>query len=104
VKAVEAAVSPVVIPNERIPTLGKAIGQLRSRPNQFRIALVLANPETGVSSVTQMLDLIWMGHHDRHGRADSSAPIAVSQREAEAAVHLAVTLVQWFKGEVVAKA
>lgn len=103
VKAVEAAVIPVVIPNERTPTLGKAIGQLRDQPGQFRVAVGPPNPETGVSSVTQMLDLIWTGHYDRHGRADPSEPMAVSQREAEAAVHLAVTLVQWFKSGVVTR-
>lgn len=35
VKALEAAVCPLVIPNERTPTLGKAIGQLRAQPSQF---------------------------------------------------------------------
>jgi len=103
VKAVEASVNPVVIPNDKIPTLGKAIGHLRDRPGQFRVSLGAPNPEARVASVTGMLDLIWTGHHDRHGHADPAEPIAVTQREAEAAVHLAVTLVQWFRSGVVTR-
>jgi hypothetical protein len=103
VKAVEAAVIPLVIPNERTPTLGKAIGQLRAQPGEFRVVLGLPNPDAGVIAVTQVLDLIWTGQYDRHGRADDPAPMAVSQREAEAAVHLAITLVQWFQNGVVTR-
>jgi hypothetical protein len=104
VKAVEAAVIPVVIPNDKIPTLGKAIGQLRDQPGQFHVAVGPSMPASRVSLVAQMLDLIWVGQHDRHGHADPLEPMAVSQREAEAALYLAVTLVQWFKSGVVTRA
>ena len=59
VKALEAAVCPLVIPNEKTPTLGKAIGHLRAQPSQFQVTLGMPNPEFGVSAVVQMLDLIW---------------------------------------------
>jgi hypothetical protein len=97
-------VIPVVIPNDKIPTLGKAIGQLRDQPGQFHVAVGPSMPASRVSLVAQMLDLIWVGQHDRHGHADPLEPMAVSQREAEAALYLAVTLVQWFKSGVVTRA
>jgi hypothetical protein len=54
-----------------------------------------------VETVADMLDLVWKGQSDRHGSPDLTAPISVSQEQAEAAMHLAVTVVQWFTTGVV---
>ena len=49
------------------------------------------------------MELLWKGQIDRHGTDDASTPLSVSQAEAEAAVHLAVTLVQWFTSGAVSR-
>jgi hypothetical protein len=43
-----------------------------------------------------MMDLLWYGQIDRHGTDDETVPVNVTQKQAEAAVHAAVTLVEWF--------
>ncbi|MET8542668.1 hypothetical protein ABZW03_18725 [Kitasatospora sp. NPDC004799] len=40
-----------------------------------------------------MVTLLWEGHRDRHPGGLTSAPVTL--KAAQAAVHLAVTLVQW---------
>lgn len=47
-----------------------------------------------VEVVRLMADLLWRGQIDRHGRNPLLG--AVTQEEAEAAVHLATVVVQWF--------
>ena len=51
--------------------------------------------------LADMLDLVWKGQRDRHGDPDPHAPLSVTQEQAEAAVQLAVTVVQWFTAGVV---
>ena len=41
-----------------------------------------------------MAELLWQGMY-RHG--DESKPLTHSHEQAEAAIHLAATLVQWFR-------
>lgn len=53
-------------------------------------------PDLPVTTLVSMIDLLWGSQHDRHVPADQEAPLHVTQEEAEAAIHLAVTLVQWF--------
>jgi hypothetical protein len=48
-----------------------------------------------------MMELLWRGQHDRHGTGADDSPTDVSQEEAEAAVQIAVLLVQWFRTGVV---
>lgn len=50
-----------------------------------------------------MMRLQWKGQYDRHGSDDEETPLHVGQDEAEAAVHLAITLVQWFRSGAVAR-
>jgi hypothetical protein len=54
-----------------------------------------------VDVVTDMMGQLWTAQLDRHGTNDETAPLAVSQAQAEAAVHLAVTLVHWFQSGAV---
>jgi hypothetical protein len=94
VKAVEAAAIPVICPNDANATLGRINGDLRSRPGDWTVALTPRNGK-GVARLLGMLELLW-GAQLRHGTPDDSVPVSAAPREAEAAVHLAVTLVHWF--------
>ncbi|MET8350897.1 hypothetical protein [Micromonospora sp. NPDC005206] len=53
--------------------------------------------------VIGMLRMLWHGQHDRHG-GQPSAPGNVSIDEAQVAVSVAVTLVQWFDTELIGRA
>jgi hypothetical protein len=93
VKAVEAAAKPVVTPNDDKATLGKMVPALRDRPDK-RDAVLAAEPAFDkVAVVSVMAEFLWQGHTDRHGTPDR---VPVTQEQAEAAVHLAALLVQWF--------
>lgn len=100
VKAVEAAVVPVVIPSDQIPTLGKAIASLRDGAANWMLVITTKDGSPApVEPVAQMLSLVWEGQSDRHAGGPQTAP--VTQASAEAAVHLAAMLVQWFVAGVV---
>jgi hypothetical protein len=99
VRAVEAAAKPVVTPKNPTATLGTIIPALRDGIAGHKWAFVLTYKDggDGTTAVVEMMRLLWQGQHDRHGTDDDDMPINVSQSEAEAAVHLATTLVQWFQ-------
>jgi hypothetical protein len=89
--AVEAAAKPVVAPNDGDATLGKMIGVVRDAPQKF--VFVLGDADV----IVLVMKAMWSTHR-RHGTDDRSAPMGMSQDEADAAVHLALTLVRWFAG------
>lgn len=91
VRAVEAAAKPVVLPNDPVATLGKMIRALRDKPSKWQSDLGT------VEQVASMMDDLWTAQLDRHGTDDESVRLSVTPEEAEAAVHLAVLLVQWFR-------
>lgn len=93
VKAVEAAAKPTVTPKDDTATLGKMLPALRDRPEKWNVVLAAAPPFDKVAVVRLMAELLWQGQTDRHGRPES---VPVTQEQAEAAVHLAALLVQWF--------
>jgi hypothetical protein len=101
IKAMEAAAIPVVLPTTTMGTLGKVIAALRDKPAKWAVGLKHPEPERQVLILADMADLIWKGQTGRHGDPDPNAPISVSQEQAQAAVHLAVTVVQWFTTGVV---
>jgi hypothetical protein len=103
VRAVEAASSPVVIPDSPKPTLGTVIKALKDAP-PGKFVTVFSDNEPVVDPMTAiqgLMGLIWTNQLDRHGTADADVPLHVSPEQAEAALHAAVTLVQWFEGGVV---
>lgn len=101
VKAVEDATIPLLVPKQSNANLGHVIGQLKNDGN-WSLPLTREHPEAPTSeTVIRMLQGLWKGHHDRHG-GDPTAPKSVGQEEAEAAVMLAVPLVQWFTSGAVA--
>jgi hypothetical protein len=91
VRAVEAAAKPVILPSDRTATLGKMIRALNDKPDKWISELGT------VADLTITLAELWRSQSDRHGTDDESLPLSVSALQAEAAVHLAVTLVHWFR-------
>jgi hypothetical protein len=94
VRAVEAAARPIITPSDAASTLGKMIAALRDAPDKWSFVM---DPKSGhpVEMVRTAMSLLWTAQLDRHGTDDESVPLSVSAEEAEAAVHLAVTLVDW---------
>ena len=106
VRAVEAAVCPVIEPKRQKPTLGTSIAALRSAP-PGKFTTLFQDNAPGVNALEAVLGLmgvIWTNQLDRHGTDDENVPLHVSPEQAEAALHGAVTLVQWFQRGVVRRA
>jgi hypothetical protein len=78
------------------PTLGKVIAAIRAAPDKWTFVL-----GTDATPLADMAALIWRSQFDRHGTDDASVPLNVSQREADAAVHIAIALVRIFAGRLV---
>lgn len=91
VRAVEAAAKPVVTPHDQVATLGKMIQAMADKPTKWVFEL------GDVVTVIDMLRRLWKSQLDRHGTDDDTQPLSVTPAQAEAAVHLAVTLVHWFR-------
>jgi hypothetical protein len=96
VKAVEAAAHLIVIPDNSAATLGQMIGALRDAPQKWQVTL---KPDGGLDPVglaVGMMQLLWKSQLDRHGSGHVDAPFAMNQDEAEAALHVAASLVHLF--------
>jgi hypothetical protein len=94
IKAVETSYIPVVLPRDRLATLGKVIGELRQHSTHWQLAIKApGGSPADITIVLGMLRLLWEGQTDRHGGGTPAVPITAPA--AEAAVHLAVSLVQW---------
>ncbi|KQQ68445.1 hypothetical protein [Microbacterium sp. Leaf320] len=101
IKAVEAAAIPVVSPNNTSATLGSVLAQMR---DQRDWKLELTREESTNSSAGTLLGMVqtlWKGQNDRH--AGAAGYTASTRAEAEAAVMLAVPLVQWFGSGAIAR-
>lgn len=98
IRAVEAAAIPVVCPDQAEASLGHVIGQLR-QPARYRSVIVDQAGDDDVTPVVGMLSMLWRAHRDRHEGVEPAE--VVSQEAAQACVHLATTLVQWFVAGVV---
>jgi hypothetical protein len=99
-KAVEAAARTVVTPSDSTATLGKIIGEMRSDPTRWSCTFTEPTKEgqSPVEVVIAMLDVLMKNHTDRHPPI-----VAVTQKRAESAVHLALTLVQLFRSGAISK-
>lgn len=106
VRAVEAAARPVISPKNPKATLGTIINELRdARPGKFATAFEGNGPGVNaLDAVRALMGLVWTNQLDRHGTDDDEVPLHVSPEQAEAAVHAAVALVQWFERGVVRQA
>ena len=92
VRAVEEVAGPLVLPNSARPTLGTIRDHLRDGGHKWRFVLVDKDGADAVDPLVVMLDRLWTGQVSRHGGGRNSRD--QTQAEAEAAVHLAATLVQ----------
>ena len=92
VRAVEAAAKPIVSPTDSNATLGKMIRAIRDKPSKWTFAL--GTPD----QVADACGMLWLSQFDRHGTDNESLPLHVNDQQADAAVHLALTLVRWFAG------
>lgn len=102
VRAAEHATIPAVVPKQDGATLGHVIGRLKN-DGDWSLPLTREHPDAPTASIVLgMCRALWFGQHDRHG-GEPSAPGNVNQEEAETAVTLAVTLVQWFTSGAVAR-
>ncbi len=95
VKAVEVAAQPVITPDDEKATLGKMIQAITDKPDKWLFAISSRDGASRMESVGDMMAVLWQGQL-RHGTPEPAAPFDNSQPEAEAAVHLSVTLVAWF--------
>ncbi|MCS5511666.1 hypothetical protein NY537_02770 [Curtobacterium flaccumfaciens pv. betae] len=95
IKAVEEAAIPVVQPKHGKATLGTVIGQMKGDGDWG-----LPFDGSSGSTVLSLCAELWNGQTDRHGSNGSAPPTAEA---AEAAVIMAVSLVQWFTSGAIAR-
>lgn len=91
IKAVEAALIPVVVPRQDKPHLGHVLGTLDRQGEGFVLRL---GDTDGIETLVSMLRLLWP-NPDRH--ASPAGRHAPSDEEAKGIVHLAIAIVQWVR-------
>ncbi len=94
VKAVESLACSLVEPNNRKSTLGTVLGVLKTTVGSGRWS---ATPPVTEQLVVEMMSALWQHQLGRHGAAGTVPPPANTAEEAQAAVHLSITLVQWLR-------
>jgi len=101
IEAVEAVVLPLVMRNDATATLGKAIGQMRAQ-GDWKMPFVKEHKENPSEAVVlSMMQALWSGHSDRH--PGTSTYVHSTQEAAEAAISLAVALVNLFSSGAIAR-
>jgi hypothetical protein len=100
VKAVECVAQPVLSPKNAKATLGTMIADIRNKPNKWQLLLNHPNKEAQMLSVADAMEILWKGQY-RHGTADPGAPSHNTLEDAQAAIQLAITLVEWFRSGTV---
>jgi len=101
IKAVEAAAQAVVEPRNARATLGTMLKVLeRSAPGTFSTAIPEKDPaRKDVDLLVDMMKRLWQGQTSRHG--SQAGTTLETQEQAEMAMFIAVTLVEWFAGGLV---
>jgi hypothetical protein len=99
VRAVEAVACPMVLPEDPRPTLGKVIASLRDRPDDWHLVLPGEREAAGIAPLRVMLQLLWTAQRSRHAGGPDTRDQLLT--EAEAALFLSITLVQWLSNEFV---
>lgn len=95
IKAVEEAGHDKVSPKNGRTSLGTMVRDMKAQ-GDWRLDL----PATDADVPVKMAEALWVGQESRHGGNGYRKP---TQAEAEAAVLLAVPLVQWFSSGAVAR-
>ncbi|MFJ2154472.1 hypothetical protein ACIOHB_37765 [Streptomyces microflavus] len=102
-RAVEDVACPIFLPNAPQPTLGDVRAHLADAGHRYELVIHDKHAAPArVDALTAMITLLWYGHRDRHEGGPTSAPI--SPEAAQAALHLAATLVQWLSTGAVRRA
>lgn len=101
IRAVESAAHATIEPNNAKATLGTMLGQFRNAPHVYRIAIPGPDGSGSITPLTAMMELLWTGQTSRHGGQTPTRPETF--QEAQMAVHLAATLVQWFTSGAVTR-
>ncbi|MGB7447574.1 MAG: hypothetical protein WA892_00440 [Ornithinimicrobium sp.] len=96
IKAVESAMAPVVSPMNVKATLGTILKDVERKPSKWEFSIADGRAD-GVDTVLQMMQMLWDGQTSRHGGVAPTR--AETPSEAQAAVHLAATLVQFAVGK-----
>lgn len=106
IRAVEELACPLVEEKKaggNRSTLGTVIGELNNASAKWELLLPdKSGAPRDVKSLVGMMETLWQAQHSRHGGGSNSR--RQSQEEAEAAVHLAVLLVQWLSTGVLRRA
>lgn len=95
VRAVEEVACPLVLATaaaNNSASLGTVRNHLRDAPGKWQFTLVDKDGDGSVTPLVAMLDRLWTGQVSRHGGGQNSRD--QTREEAQAAVHLAATLVQ----------
>lgn len=95
VRAVEEVACPLVLAQaaaKNSATLGTVRNHLRDAPGKWQFTLLDKDGDGSVGPLVAMLDRLWTGQVSRHGGGQNSRD--QTTEEAQAAVHLAATLVQ----------
>lgn len=103
IKAAEAAAIPATLPpTDLSPTLGKVLAHMKQASHKYSMVIDDRNGQpVFAEAVIALIDLIWWGQRDRHAGGPTSKP--TTQEAAEAAVHAAILIVQWFNSKAVTK-
>lgn len=99
IKAAEQAGAAVVLPKNPKATLGTMIATMRAH-GDWSLEITDSSGAHFGDVVLRMCEALWQGQPSRHGGNGYRKP---TQGEAEAAVMLAVPLVQWFHSGAVAR-
>lgn len=91
VKAVETALVGTISPNNAKATLGTMIADLKNKPEKWKFVILDGSHSRGVETIIGMMQVLWQ-RNARHG-GPNHQPETIA--EAQAAVHLAATLVQF---------
>jgi hypothetical protein len=92
VRAVEHLTGPLILPNNTEPSLGQATSHLEQAPGKWQFALTGKDGDDSPEPVTKLMRRLVGGQVSRH--AGGTRNRAQTQAEAEAAVQVAVLLVQ----------
>jgi hypothetical protein len=97
--AIEELTCPLVSPQNSKGTLGTVIRDLRNQVTQWELSIgdTTTGRPAAISSLIEMLDLLWKGQSRHAGNSNSRQQ---TQAEAEAAVHMAAALTQWLTAGV----
>lgn len=96
VLAAESVACATFTPDDKRPTLGKAIAHLGNTVDHWTVGNLDEVQQASGHTLLAMLRTIWH-NHERHVGQGGTPPESVTSEEAEAVLFLTVTVVQWFE-------